>query len=65
MSKECSLLLLLMYEYENNILSDLRLEGGPLEIQLMVNSCKEAARIKEALNLQPKMLTHKVSSVGE
>lgn len=40
-----------------------RLEEGPLEIQLMVNSCKEAARIREGMNLTPKIITHKVSIV--
>lgn len=44
----------------SNTLLIFRLEEGPLEINLMVNSCKVAARIRETMNLAPKMVTHKV-----
>ncbi|XKL62908.1 hypothetical protein PGB90_002741 [Kerria lacca] len=34
------------------------LEEGSLEIQLMINSCKTAAELKQSMNLAPKILTH-------
>lgn len=46
-----------------NLHVNFRLERGPLEIQLMMNRCKEAARIKESMNLAPRILTHKVKRI--
>ncbi len=44
-----------------HLLHVFRLEDGPLEIKLMVDSCKAAANIKRSMDLAPKVITHKVS----